>query len=85
MNQSGDFTGVMHQMQKLSELDPHAVTPVKPPASPTVSGSTISISSSVTSSSSQSTENSEKKDSLSASSLGCGPSTDESHDNSAQM
>lgn len=77
--------GVMHQMQKLSEIDPHAITPVKPPASPTVSGSTISISSSLTSSSSHSTENSEKKDSISPSSLGCGPS-DESHDNnSTQM
>lgn len=42
----------MHQMKKLSEIDPQAVTPVKPPqpsASPLSSGSLLSISSSETS------------------------------------
>lgn len=45
----------MHQMKKLSEIDPQAVTPVKPPQpqhSPLGSGSMISISSSGTSCSS---------------------------------
>lgn len=51
--------GVMHQMKKLSEIDPQAVTPVKPPQpqhSPQGSGSLLSLSSSGTSCSSGSVE-----------------------------
>ncbi|XP_045199519.2 E3 ubiquitin-protein ligase TRIP12-like isoform X2 [Mercenaria mercenaria] len=56
--------GVMHQMKKLSEIDPQAVTPVKPPQpqqSPLSSGSLVSISSSGTSCSAGSAEADKKE------------------------
>ncbi|XP_052815932.1 E3 ubiquitin-protein ligase TRIP12-like isoform X2 [Mya arenaria] len=56
--------GVMHQMKKLSEMDPQAVTPVKPPQpqpSPVGAGSLLSVTSSDTTCSAGSAETDQRE------------------------
>ena len=83
--------GVMHQMKKLSEIDPQAVTPVKPPQpspSPLSSGSLLSISSSDTSCSTGSAETDRREVTDSSPSLAEGASNNPSDDHdhgAAQM
>lgn len=79
--------GVMHQIKKLTELDPQAPSPVKPSPSPSTSTTnpvSVSSSSSSITSSSASSESLEKKIDLSgASNVASGSTTPE--DNSASQ